>query len=141
MAATSVTNLTAGGGKARPFNPARVPATGTGAARELAALLGGNVEPVCGPHGCLPPPQKTGVKRQKEGTAVVTARKRLAAAPQENRAAANAAAANAAQVRALEEQLRINQAAYQGSPGNSQNGLANMFNNKPPAITARGRRI
>jgi len=142
MAASGITNLTEGGGRARPFNAAMLPATGTGAARELAGMLGGNVEPVCGPHGCLPPPQKTGVKRQKEGAAVVTARKRLAAAPQENRAAANAAAANAAQVRALEEQLRINQAAYQSSPVNSQNGVAAMFNNnKPPARTARGRRI
>ena len=142
MAANSVSGLTEGGGKARPFNAARLPAARTGAARELVALLGGNVEPVCGPHGCLPPPQKKGTKRPKEGAAVTTARKRLAAAPQENRAAANAAAANAAEVRALEEQLRINQAAYQSSPVNSQNGVAAMFNNnKPPARTARGRRI
>ena len=138
MAASGVTSLTEGGGKARPFNAARLPAGAAGAVRELTALLGGNAAPVCGLHGCLPPPQLKGAKRLKEGGVVTAARKKLAAAPLENRAAANAAAAKAAQVQALEEQLRINQAAYQNSPVNSQNGLTAMFNNQ--RTTSRGRR-
>ena len=130
LAASVVTNLTEGGGKALPFNAARLPAAPTGAVRELVAVLGGPVEPVCGIHGCLPPPEKKGAKRSTEGGTVAAARKKLATATQKERNAANAAAAQAAQVQALQEQLRINQAAYQSSQGNSQNGMAAMFNNR-----------
>ncbi len=116
LAASGITNLTQGGGAARPFNRTRMVAQNNTAQSELAAMVGVGVEPVCGAHGCLPAPQKN----------AGTAAKRKAASPAANVAKAARRAKAEEEERLLRAQIAEVEAQtarrMQGGPNNNNLG-------------------